>query len=493
LDQVLTKTDSTGTTSTSYDKLGRESIRTFGEYKDSNNVAVKQRIFTVYNGLGLLYTSSILGLVDSSGSDDRVTIYAYDKLGRLIKETNGNISHSVNYGYDLMGNQTWVSTDRKTNSTVVKTDETLIEYNQLGKETARRVNEGSRPTQSSTTVTWKTLEQRETRYNVFGEVTGKRLVNPNSITKATDPWQEVTEYNNQGKVWKSNANNGVTRYYLYDRNGNATLQLDTTGSTTITAKTPDQLKDLTGVTYTETIYDKRNQVVAVRQPKFSQDTLDTTLNLFGQTISRTTDKSTVVLTDNSSSTNKLSFNADTQKLNIQANAQAKRLVIKYWPKNETVTSDKAFTIDMQAGTTAGAFVLDISAITANTDLNFSYSSTDVNGKVLESSTGTLKRSVNVIEKFSGGSVTANPNASTNSVANSISNVAIDVFSDYKLPISLIGQKVQKVTNRYEKVVGNRFTIELNTHLIMTKEYRYRKFSLDCHRYRVMEMAISKLS
>ncbi|ETR96661.1 hypothetical protein M211_3693 [Acinetobacter lactucae] len=43
-------------------------------------------------------------------------------------------------------------------------------------------------------------------------------------------------------MWKSNANNGVTRYYLYDRNGNATLQLDTTG-TGITAKSADQLKD----------------------------------------------------------------------------------------------------------------------------------------------------------------------------------------------------------------------------------------------------------
>ncbi|MBC9229227.1 LysM peptidoglycan-binding domain-containing protein [bacterium SPL81] len=453
LDQVLTKTDSTGSVKTDYDKLGRETLRTFGEYKDSNNTAVKQRIYTVYNGLGQLYTSSILGLVDSSGSDDRVTIYAYDKLGRLVKETNGNIGHSVNYAYDLVGNQTWISTDRKTNTAVVKTDETLIEYNQLGKEITRRVNEGSRASQSITTPTWKTLEQRETRYNVFGEVTGKRLVNPNSTTKETDPWQEVTEYNNQGKVWKSNANNGVTRYYMYDQNGNATLQLDTTGSTTITAKTPDQLKDLTGVTYTETVYDKRNQVVAVRQPKFSQERLETTLNLFSQTISRTTDKSTVALTDNSTSANKLSFNADTQKLSIQANIKAKRLIIKYWPAGNTATTDNTFTIDMQAGAVAGAFVLDIAAIKANTNFNFSYSSTDEKGTVLDRSTGTIKRSVNIVDVFSGGSVTANPNATTNSVANTISTVAIDIFNDYKLPITLVGQKAQKVTNKYEQNAG----------------------------------------
>ena len=471
LDQLLTKIDSTGTTRTDYDKLGRETIRTFGEYKDSNNVAVKQRIYSVYNGLGLLSSSSILGLIDSSGSDDRVTLYTYDKLGRLVKETNGNISHSVYYAYDLVGNQTWISTERKTSTTIIKSDETLIEYNVLGKEIARRVHEGSRTSgQNIASSTWKTLEERETRYNVFGEVTGKRLVKSDSTTKATDPWQEVTEYNNQGKVWKSNANNGVTRYYLYDQNGNATLQLDTTSTTAITAKTPDQLKDLTGVTYTETVYDKRNQVVAVRQPKFNQETLDTTLNLFGQTISRSTEKSTVILTDNSSSTNKLSFNADTQKLNIQANAQAKRLIIKYWPTGSTATAENTLTVDMQAGAIAGAFVLDISVIKANAEFNFSYSSTDATGKVLDSSTGIIKRLVNIVDVFSGGNVTANPNVTANSVATTMSAVAVDIFSDYKLPITLLGQVAEKVTAKTEKNFfgGKQFTFYYDRGILVKK-------------------------
>ncbi|USA45404.1 DNA/RNA non-specific endonuclease [Acinetobacter sp. C26M] len=460
LDQVLTKTDITGTVRTDYDKLGRETLRTFGEYKDSNNVAVKQRIASVYNGLGLLSSSSVLGANDAVTTDDRVTQYGYDKLGRLIKETNGNIGHSVNYAYDLAGNQTWVSTDRKTNSTVFKTDETLIEYNQLGKETVRRVNEGSRPSPSGTAVAWKTLEQRETRYNVFGEITGKRLVNPNSTTKMTDSWQEVTEYNNQGKVWKSNANNGVTRYYLYDKNGNATLQLDTTGSSTIAAKTPDQLKNLTGVTYTETVYDKHNQVVAVRQPKFSQDSLDTTLNLFSQTISRTIEKSTVALTDNSSSANKLSFNADTQKLSIQANAQAKRLVIKYWPTGSTATVDNTLAIDMQAGATAGAFVLGISAIKANANFNFSYSSTDAKGTVLESSTGTIKRSVNVVDMFSGGSVSAQsmnlPNTATSTPIATMSTNSVEATLETTYSLTEVVTISQQVVNGTQKTwVGSK--------------------------------------
>ncbi|EXR78371.1 lysM domain protein [Acinetobacter baumannii 541915] len=410
LDKVLTKTENAGETlNITYDKLGRESIRTFGSYTDSKSATVKQRISSVYNGLGLLSSSAVLGTNDTVSTDDRVTQYSYDKLGRLIKETDVSLGHSVNYGYDLMGNRTWTSNSRKANDGITKYDETLIEYNLMGKEITRQTNEGVIPTGASV-ISWKTLEERETRYNVFGEITGKRLVKTDSTTKSTDSWQEVTEYNNQGKVWKSNANNGVTRYYLYDRNGNATLQLDTTG-TGITAKSADQLKDLTGVSYTETVYDKRNQVIEVREPKFNQDKLDISLNLFNQTISRTVDKSTVSLTD---SANKLSFNAETQKLSIQANAEAKRVMIKYWPKGSTATASNTLTVDMQATTTAGLFVLDIGAIKANIDYSYSYSS-DVAGKVLDSGTGVIKRSVNVVDVFSGGTVTAKTSVDINDI------------------------------------------------------------------------------
>ncbi|NUF11021.1 RHS repeat protein, partial [Acinetobacter oleivorans] len=448
LDKLLTKKEGAGETlNITYDKLGRESVRTFGSYTDSKGVTVKQRISSVYNGLGLLSSSAVLGSNDTVSTDDRVTQYSYDKLGRLTMETDASLGHSVNYGYDLMGNRTWTSNSRKANDGITKYDETLIEYNLMGKEITRQTNEGSLPT-GAKEISWKTLEERETRYNVFGEITGKRLVKTDSTTKSTDSWQEVTEYNNQGKVWKSNANNGVTRYYLYDRNGNATLQLDTTG-TGITAKSADQLKDLTGVSYTETVYDKRNQVVEVREPKFNQDKLDTSLNLFGQTVSRTADKSTVSLTDSAS---KLSFSAETQKLSIQANAGAKRVMIKYWPKGSTATASNTLTVDMQATTTAGQFVLDIGAIQANIEYSYSYSSSDAAGKVLDSGTGAIKRSVNVVDVFSGGTVSANPTATAtgNSVANTMGVVAVDVFNDYKLPITVIGNKAQKVTSRTEK-------------------------------------------
>nr|WP_174505705.1 RHS repeat protein [Acinetobacter sp. Marseille-Q1620] len=446
LDKILTKTDSSGTVKTDYDLLGRETLRTFGEYKDSSNTLIRQRIQSTYNGLGLLSGSSILGTNDSITTDDRITQYTYDKLGRLIKETNVNLKHDIQYGYDLAGNQTWVGNDRKTaDPNIIKSDQTLIEYNLLGKEVARRVSEGSRTAaQSASASVWTILEEKEMRYNAFEEITGKRQVKSDSTTKATDPWQEVIEYNNQGKVWKTNSNNGVTKYYLYDRNGNATLQLDTTGTTAITAKTPAELKSLTGVTYTETVYDKRNQVVEVRQPKISQETLDTTLNIFGQNISRTTEKSTVTLTD---SANKLKFDSATQKLNIQANTQAKRLIIRYWPKGTTSSVVNTLAVDMQAGASAGGFVLDVTALKANADFSYSYSSTDASGKVLDTGTGEFKRAVNIIDVFAGGSVSATPSANTTTVATNMGTVAVDSTSGYKIPVTVNGIKQQIVNKR----------------------------------------------
>ncbi|MDC5647945.1 hypothetical protein OIN78_17880, partial [Acinetobacter baumannii] len=68
-----------------------------------------------------------------------------------------------------------------------------------------------------------------------------------------------------------------------------------------------------------------------------------------------------------------------------------------------------------------------------------------------SGTGVIKRSVNVVDVFSGGTVSANPaaTATANSVANTMGVVAVDVFNNYKLPITVIGNKAQKVIEKIE--------------------------------------------
>ncbi|MBE2166790.1 hypothetical protein IIQ43_19955, partial [Acinetobacter oleivorans] len=57
----------------------------------------------------------------------------------------------------------------------------------------------------------------------------------------------------------------------------------------------------------------------------------------------------------------------------------------------------------------------IGAIQANIDYSYSYSSSDYYGGSFESGTGAIKRSVNVVDVFSGGSVSAKPSVDINDI------------------------------------------------------------------------------
>jgi hypothetical protein len=81
----------------------------------------------------------------------------------------------------------------------------------------------------------------ETRYNVYGEITGKRT-NGGGLGAQ---WQEVAEYDKLGRVWKNNSGDGTFKVYLYDANGNSTLTIQSAGPD-FSALTLDQVMALAG-------------------------------------------------------------------------------------------------------------------------------------------------------------------------------------------------------------------------------------------------------
>jgi YD repeat-containing protein len=469
LDQVTTKIEAAGTTAElktqmDYDALGRQVLNTFGEFTDYEGNIVKQRIATQYNGLGLTSKVAILGKdtefsasnppATFSTANDRVTNYGYDKLGRVVTETEENTvningseqKHITNYAYDLAGNQTRIGTYRSVNGTPTrKLDETLLAYDMQGHEIARRVqsrNEGAGVTASSV------LEQRETSYNSFGEITGKRLVKFDSTTKATDPWHEVTLYNNQGKVWKTNADNGVTRYYVYDRNGNATLQLDSiTGDRAIAS--PSALTTLDTVTYTETHYDKRNQVTEIRQPQFTQNLVDAGINVFEQpvnfqddvadTFSFTTDDKGFAGVDNTA-----------QQLKVSGlDTSITRVTLYYWPQGSTSTTYNTKRVEMQAvGAGTGLFVVNWGALDTG-EYTFKFDARNASGTIVAASSatnGTFTRTLAPTPKtYVGGSVTVNTGPKKVSVTQG--TVAADYIVDDTVKVTLFGREHDKIVHR----------------------------------------------
>src|SRR5439155_15968346 len=110
--------------------------------------------------------------------------------------------------------------------------------------------------------TWTLGDKDETRYDAYGHITGKRTNGGN----AAGDWQEFAEYNALGKVVKTNSGTGITKAYIYDAAGNATLSIESAGAD-LRPLTIDQILARSDIFQTITVYDKRNQVAQILQPR----------------------------------------------------------------------------------------------------------------------------------------------------------------------------------------------------------------------------------
>lgn len=391
MDHVTQQTSANGNvTSTTYDKLGREVLRQSGSYVDYEGSTVRQRMLTAYNGLGLVTTQTLLGKNDAITTDDRTVHYDYDKLGRQIAEYDA-LDHKTEYGYDAAGNKSLMLQSRTSVDGVVTTDGTFIAYNQLGQETVRQIRSYSAATG------WWDVEARETRYNAYNEITGKRLTN----VAGMGVWQEQAEYNVQGKVWRSNSGNGATQLFVYDRNGNATLQINSTGITDLSTQS---LATLSGVTYTETHYDKRNLTTDVIQPDSTQTISQTQIQLFSQIVSRHENRGTFTVTGDV--TGRAVVTEVPSQLQIQGlSGQTARVFLSYSPVSG---GGESATIELQSSTTIpGVYVLDW-ALLPTGEYAFQYIARSTDGAQVDSGSGVFSRTATVSSGFySGGSVTMN--------------------------------------------------------------------------------------
>jgi|GEM_PF-3145620 len=297
LDKVTQQKNANGSiTKIEYDALGREILRQGADFRYflDNQPYVSQRSQIKYDGLGQVIEQRLLDRDDTNSTGDRISRFEYNKAGQQIAEYDA-LGNKTLYFYDANGNKTVMAQARTDANNSLGVDLTFIQYNALNKETKRLVIQGTFVTPPTTeaqkanlkqNLMWadiaksgSTIETTELDYNAFGEIKAKRL----NGSGANGTWQEQMDYNNLGKVWKTNAQGGVTKYFVYDRNGNATLQLDTIGEFNQITDV-NQLSQINNVTYTETHYDERNLVTDVIQPEFNTSTNTTALNLFNQVV-----------------------------------------------------------------------------------------------------------------------------------------------------------------------------------------------------------------
>ncbi|MES2443102.1 MAG: hypothetical protein V4574_09750 [Pseudomonadota bacterium] len=274
LGQVLSKIEANGDTTTyAYDVAGRLTLETGQAFTDYLGVTTTTpRTAYVYDGLNNLKSTRVQ--VDATGTNatDRVTAYTYGAGGRLATMTDA-LSQVHSYGYDKAGHTVL---DRYTR---VKSDATsVIEakvtlYDVAGRVTAQTMARwsGSAWLFTSELTGNPAYDAVNLQYNAFGDLTGRGL----SSAGAAAAYQEYFSYDAGGRLWKSNTGDGVLRFHLYDKAGNETLTLASTGAdlsslTGLDATSIDTAGDYSattaGAVTTVTVYDKRGQVKSVREP-----------------------------------------------------------------------------------------------------------------------------------------------------------------------------------------------------------------------------------
>lgn len=251
LGNVTTKIDATGALGNwTYDGLGRKLQEQRPAYADYQGTMVRPTTDWEYDGLNQIKRELERGTNNNVETDDRITTYTYGTGGFLASQTDPAGAQLV-YGVDANGNITRKTLLGRLNVDGASTnDVTTYIYDALNRQ-IRSTDVGTGTTQ-------------EVRYNTFGEISGKRI--NGGGTDVT--WQESADYDRAGRAWRSNFGDGITRVYVFDANGNATLTLGNP-SANLAGQTLASTLALGSNSQTVSVFDARNQLIDTIQPSMT--------------------------------------------------------------------------------------------------------------------------------------------------------------------------------------------------------------------------------
>jgi YD repeat-containing protein len=253
--QKIVVTDPNGaTTETLWNMAGQKVTEIGAEFSDHNNQLVRLYTQYEYNGLGLVAREIERGYGNGTEVDDHIVLYAYNQAGLLyVENRSGDSGASWLYGYDRAGNVTGKGLYARVDAFGAN----------VGSNVRYKYDAANREIWQMDTASGQITE---TRYNGFGEINGKR-VNGGNVNGA---WQEIANYDNAGRVWRSNSGDGVMKIYVYDANGNLTMTIRPTElSPDLTQLSLDEILALPAARKAVTInkYDALNRVTDTWQPE----------------------------------------------------------------------------------------------------------------------------------------------------------------------------------------------------------------------------------
>ncbi|MFG0787541.1 Ig-like domain repeat protein [Delftia tsuruhatensis] len=157
-----------------------------------------------------------------ASGNDRVTTAQFDAQGHTTQITDAQ-GYSRYYAYDAQGRlakewQTVTSHDKNGTASQASLWR-AYSYDVLGRQTHSYA-----PSESIALGTLS-VSDTELSYNAFGEVTQKRVLDNGQELQGV----ETYDYDNAGRVWRTNAGDGVYKVLAYDMQGRQTAQLISEG------------------------------------------------------------------------------------------------------------------------------------------------------------------------------------------------------------------------------------------------------------------------
>ncbi|WP_155520906.1 LysM peptidoglycan-binding domain-containing protein [Ralstonia solanacearum] len=179
-------------------------------------------------GGGYAYYDIVANLTPSA--NDRTTLTQYDSHGKATETTDAN-GHSVYMSYDASGHlaKTWQTVTG--NDGVDRTLYTAFQYDALGQQTAI-ITPASTSVVSGGNIVMQSQQQAGSvttgmAYNAFGEMVAQGTF----ATGAGPQYQAYFNYDNAGRLWRTNSGDGNVKVMLYDLQGRQTAQISSAGST----------------------------------------------------------------------------------------------------------------------------------------------------------------------------------------------------------------------------------------------------------------------
>ena len=192
-------------------------------------------------------------IAGQDAANDRHAYNVYNLHGHLVQSVDAE-GAAVYFSYDAYGRVAKRWQPLTDSIGTIRNAVTLYAYDASGLQRA-----------TSEVVDTKTLATSEVKYNAFGEIVAKGL---NGV------YSEFVDYDNAGRVLRSNSDKGVTTAFLSDLQGlaTATIRSATIDLSAAAYKSPSALAALSqNVVRTNTVYDALGRPVKQALPSLTVD------------------------------------------------------------------------------------------------------------------------------------------------------------------------------------------------------------------------------